>query len=448
MKTIPWIRRALALLAAAALLAAFPACSLADDGSDDGVYKLLRKGDRDEEDELHVYYLQVQLTIYNYLSQAPSGVFDEATRDALIEFQRANSLTINGIADRETQALLYGDPSSVTAKPAAKQVFSDAGDSDTVVAQTLLSRWGFLASRADGKFGKATQQAVRDFKTYLHRNKIGDLYTDNVKESSDDEDDEYLDVLMAGDMPLVHDVKIADIENDGFKPSGDISDELFTYMCSGEFDVFRTNVSRHDNNLDVLRVQRRLKSLGYLYSGQDGDYGANTERALMYFQYRNNLPESGIADEPTQEMLFSADAVSSDQYIFPYKLIVDVSDQRVYAYQWNGRSYDELVRTMKCSTGTRANPTLIGTFQAYGPLSGEWYYFKKFDCYAKWAFGIVGGYLFHSVIYSSPNNSSLQSGTLSALGRRASHGCVRLTVDDASWIYHNCPYGITVVVQE
>ena len=63
-------------------------------------------------------------------------------------------------------------------------------------------------------------------------------------------------------------------------------------------------------------------------------------------------------------------------------------------------------------------------------------------------FGIVGGYLFHSVIYSSPNNSSLQTGTVSALGRRASHGCVRLTVDDASWIYHNCPYGITVVVQE
>ena len=34
------------------------------------------------------------------------------------------------------------------------------------------------------------------------------------------------------------------------------------------------------------------------------------------------------------------------------------------------------------------------------------------------------------------------------LGRRASHGCIRLTVEDAKWIYDNCPAGTTVIIQD
>ena len=57
----------------------------------------------------------------------------------------------------------------------------------------------------------------------------------------------------------------------------------------------------------------------------------------------------------------------------------------------------------------------------------------------------MGGVLFHSVLYSAkkkgPTNSSVN-----ALGRKASHGCVRLAVDDAQWICENCPEGTTVVI--
>ena len=100
---------------------------------------------------------------------------------------------------------------------------------------------------------------------------------------------------------------------------------------------------------------------------------------------------------------------------------------------------------MICSTGKDDTPTPTGTYQAYAQLSGEWYWFKQYQCYAKWAYGIVGGILFHSVTF---NKNKKQVGSESNLGRKASHGCVRLKIDDAKWIYDNCPYGTTVVIQE
>ena len=143
--------------------------------------------------------------------------------------------------------------------------------------------------------------------------------------------------------------------------------------------------------------------------------------------------------------LFSAAALPSEEYVFPYKIIVDIGDQRVYVGKWNGSSYKDLVKKFKCSTGKDHTPTPTGTYQAGGRAGGEWYYFKDFNCYAKWATRIVGGILFHSVTY---NSHKRPSGSVSGLGRKASHGCIRLSVENAKWIYDNCPRGTTVVIQK
>ena len=84
-------------------------------------------------------------------------------------------------------------------------------------------------------------------------------------------------------------------------------------------------------------------------------------------------------------------------------------------------------------------------FTAGGPC-GRWYYFKKFDCWAQYAYRINGPYLFHSVLYSEKDTATLRQSSVNNLGRRASHGCVRLSVEDAKWIYNNCPAGTTVKV--
>ena len=55
---------------------------------------------------------------------------------------------------------------------------------------------------------------------------------------------------------------------------------------------------------------------------------------------------------------------------------------------------------------------------------------------------VYGDYLFHSVLYNK-YNGSLNDGRL---GMALSHGCVRLDINNAKWIYDVIPSGTTVVV--
>ena len=130
-----------------------------------------------------------------------------------------------------------------------------------------------------------------------------------------------------------------------------------------------------------------------------------------------------------------------------YWIGVDLTNQITTIYRTSDNS---VVRHMLCSTGLAATPTPTGTFylpsKAYSSERTEWYYFKEFDCWAKYATRIKGGILFHSVIYSRKDNSSLRSSSVRNLGSRASHGCIRLSVDNAKWIAQNCPVGTKVKI--
>lgn len=55
---------------------------------------------------------------------------------------------------------------------------------------------------------------------------------------------------------------------------------------------------------------------------------------------------------------------------------------------------------------------------------------------------VYGNYLFHSVLYSKYNGSLMDG----RVGIPLSHGCVRLQIDNAKWIYDNIPRGTKVVI--
>ncbi len=61
----------------------------------------------------------------------------------------------------------------------------------------------------------------------------------------------------------------------------------------------------------VRNIQTRLKSLGYLTSAPDGDFGKATESALKAFQSRNGLTADGIAGPATLSRLNSSAAVKA-----------------------------------------------------------------------------------------------------------------------------------------
>ncbi len=451
------LRKLIALLLALCLL---PACALAETAADVPVDELLigggnpaddidfsamadaptlQLGDKDDEDSMaYIVFMQNRLIRLGYLEDAADGAYGKNTEAAVANFQAHNGMPATGIADRATMEKLFSKDGSVVA--AGPTGGADTGDIARV--QARLAQWGFLTSAIDGRYGDYTAAAIEHFKRYILA--VEGAYnpspTPLPAETPAPSNDPF-------DMPVPEDipVEVAQQQIDAAM-NGDIDETLLAY-ANGEipFPLFREALESGSTGLEVRRVQSRLMYLGYLY-GVDGEYGGLTEHALMYFQRKNKLPETGKADEQTQQALFSEAAKRSEEYVFPYKLIVDVSDQRVYALQWTGSDYSQLYRKMICSTGTTVNPTPLGTYQAGGRAGGEWYYFKKYNCYAKWATRIVGGILFHSVTYSS--GKSLNYGSVYNLGHRASHGCVRLKVEDAKWVYDHCPAGTTVVVRK
>lgn len=100
-------------------------------------------------------------------------------------------------------------------------------------------------------------------------------------------------------------------------------------------------------------------------------------------------------------------------------------------------------RVMLCSTGVDG-ATPEGTFYT----QGKWNWGELMnDVYGQYCTHITGDVLFHSVYYLEPfQKDSQPTVQFNYLGYTASHGCVRLSVMDAKWIYENCPRGTRVTV--
>ncbi len=99
-----------------------------------------------------------------------------------------------------------------------------------------------------------------------------------------------------------------------------------------------------------------------------------------------------------------------------------------------------------CSVGLPGTETTAGTHYTFakyrwkelmGPSYGQ--YATKFTS---------DGIYFHSVAGSNMTSYNLNSIDYNNLGVPASHGCVRLCVRDAKWIYDNCPLGMKVIVYD
>lgn len=112
------------------------------------------------------------------------------------------------------------------------------------------------------------------------------------------------------------------------------------------------------------------------------------------------------------------------------QIIVDLSEQRIYAYQ-NG----ELQRTVIVSTGLPGTPTVLGDYNIYWKLnaqtmSGPGYYLPG----VPWVMYFYQGYAIHGTYWH--NN----------FGQPMSHGCVNLPTEEALWFFNYAEVGTPVRV--
>jgi hypothetical protein len=126
---------------------------------------------------------------------------------------------------------------------------------------------------------------------------------------------------------------------------------------------------------------------------------------------------------------------------YPYYIKVNKLQNCVTIYKAdeNGK-YTVPVKAMACSTGPA---TPLGTYNTL--VKYRWKLLMG-DVWGQYSTRIVKGILFHSVWYYKMDPSTLSTTQYNKLGSSASHGCIRLSVVDAKWIYDNCGVGTTVEI--
>lgn len=101
------------------------------------------------------------------------------------------------------------------------------------------------------------------------------------------------------------------------------------------------------------------------------------------------------------------------------------------------------VKSIVCSCGKEGHETPEGTFR-----TTNYYEWREMvdGTYGRYVVRFNGKILFHSVPYIEESPNTLEWEEYNKLGQSASLGCVRMSVEDAKWIYDNCKPGTVVVV--
>jgi len=312
--------------------------------------------------------------------------------------------------------------------------YGDSGDY-VLAAQHRLTELGYYHGKFSGDYLEGTQAAVLHFQRINGFPETGKL------------DIPTWVVLFSADATASDGTRPEAALAPGFTPIPSPAASGFAYT---------RNLQYGDTGDLVSALQNRLLELGFYNVRVTGGYYKITRSAVRAFQTHNGLNADGVAGRQTQELLFSSDALSASAAPRPtptpqptrYKLMVDVANQitRAYTYDENGE-YTVLVREMICSTGTSKNPTPLGT-TIMPKKRARWGYFPTWDSHAQYLTRIDAANAFHSVLYSAADERTLSVKSFEDLGTPASHGCVRLYVSDAKWIYDNCSAGTIITVYE
>ncbi|MGL5085504.1 MAG: L,D-transpeptidase [Clostridium sp.] len=122
-----------------------------------------------------------------------------------------------------------------------------------------------------------------------------------------------------------------------------------------------------------------------------------------------------------------------------YLVYLNLSNQTTYIYEGSLNNW-KLTKSFLSSTGISGEETPKGIFSINGRDS--WFFSKDYEQGGKYWVRFMGDYLFHSVPFDETQSKIVDD----TLGKVASHGCVRLKVEDSKWIYDNIKDGTKVII--
>lgn len=368
-----------------------------------------------------VRLLQEKLADAGYLTGI-TGVYDEATEQAVLLLQQNYGLEETGVADIETQEVIFGG---------CYLVLEEGMTGPQVVRlQERLKSMSLFSDEADGVFGLTTKQSVQIFQQLYGIPVSGTADVETLTQLYSDLDDR--DILAAP------------------TPSP-------TPGISSQNEPFKKKLSYGSTGANVKKLQERLMELGFFtYKKTTTGFYKNTQQAVKDFQQHNGLKVTGVVDKATWDAIFNDDSVvTAGQTPRPsptpapqqYYMDVDVANQvvRVFTYDEN-HEYNQLVRVMICSTGRAKYPSPTGVITLPG-RKARWCTFPNWGGgTAMYWTKIDENVAFHSILYANYDPDKPNMSSFNNLGKRASHGCIRLHTSDAKWVYDNIGGGTKVYI--
>ena len=205
----------------------------------------------------------------------------------------------------------------------------------------------------------------------------------------------------------------------------DFNEADFTEQANTDYsdEVTVKGISEGDGSMDNLaRESEEDKDIIKKEAGEEQEVAVMEE-----IKDENNNPG------PIEEQ--DIDFTSSDDF----RIKVDLTKQKVFVYY-----KDNLIKEMICSGGAEQFPTPLGEFKTSQKIEYSW--IDRFNMGAYYWIRFYKKYLFHSVPFDE--NKEMIMEEYEKLGSPASHGCIRLKLDEAKWLYEKLPLGVTVLIHE
>lgn len=223
-------------------------------------------------------------------------------------------------------------------------------------------------------------------------------------------------------------------------------------------------LKKGDSGDQVKTMQQKLNKFGYNLT-IDGSFGPSTHFAVIDFQKKNKITANGLVDSatlkcldktPTAETTYKPssqdtkaavnNAASLEQYVNSksfisktnYFIWADLSKQRVNIFSGSNGKW-ELIKSFTCSSGKASTPTIKGSYTV--GAKGN-YFIADSGARCKYYTQISGNYLFHSILYDNKGEKIIDG----RLGIPLSHGCVRLALENAKYIYDTIPSGSLIYI--
>ncbi|WP_066889359.1 L,D-transpeptidase [Clostridium nigeriense] len=184
-------------------------------------------------------------------------------------------------------------------------------------------------------------------------------------------------------------------------------------------------LSNYDSSLlskdEIIEIDNKINSIKLFreeYSGEDSEYTSN---AILQEITPNNINSFSIASKTS------------------YLVYLNLAKQITYVYEGSNNNWN-LIKEFTCSTGVEGKETPKGIFAVTN--RGDWFYAEEFQQGAKYWVQFMGDYLFHSLPFDETQSTVLDY----TLGVPASHGCIRLNVEDAKWLYDNISNDTKIII--